>query len=304
MTANLQKLDSEPFPAHYDGETALCIVSSLVAKNISFHKMFLRSNVPPTTLRRIYRELDRPIKPATLNSVRDMQRSEIENVWCSPVTEIGDLTEDSVFKFSAGEYSKQLQALECAAEFTSEQHKDDLHAVADAYLCRGRLLQLRAYAMRVKKDELVKWRAEREKLLALAVEYYDAGLQKLENIRGRVAEIIRGKLHSNRFGVLFNKQDKATRVRDKQLIRQLRESGFLAAADRMMDYEPYNWRFARNGLLVASIMEDINECKKFWGHLYKIDKNFHEKPKGELPSLLSDSDFEFFKKNIDTIKGE
>lgn len=102
------------------------------------------------------------------------------------------------------------------------------------------------------------------------------------------------------FATTFMTEDVATRSTSEKIIKELKETTFLASCKAIIEAEPWNWMAARNGLVGASILRKTDMSKHFFTafkNSHKIFIDLDYTPAG-MPSINDDPDLEWFRTNI------
>jgi hypothetical protein len=94
----------------------------------------------------------------------------------------------------------------------------------------------------------------------------------------------------------------ATRTKDPEVVQWIQEHGLVEVAYACARREPYEWSAIRNGLVVASILRSMADCRAFHELLIAADSNFSDLdfvPMRGVKPLSQNTDLAFFLANQD-----
>jgi len=99
----------------------------------------------------------------------------------------------------------------------------------------------------------------------------------------------------------FNLCDPQERANSETIRRCFVDMDYLQIVKMVIKEDSWNWMAARNGLVAASILQDLASCGLFWDVMQKVNKSFADldfKPANELPAISRDSDLIWFVEQI------
>ena len=91
-----------------------------------------------------------------------------------------------------------------------------------------------------------------------------------------------------------------SRSTDDGIRQKILDQNFFEAAEKILQLEEWCWKAARNALVAASVMQDMEKCQYFWGLLKKAHPGFEDIDYGPngLPTIREDSDLWWFRDKL------
>jgi len=129
---------------------------------------------------------------------------------------------------------------------------------------------------------------------------YRAALDKLELLEKDNGTVLKHFLKLTCFVIYFMNLDKYTRSRSDNVRKKIIDEDFIGSAKEIIMLQQWNWKGARNGLVMASVLQNGEKCLYFWDALKKSHSCFKDPdyaPNG-LPSIRKDPDMWWFVENI------
>jgi hypothetical protein len=129
---------------------------------------------------------------------------------------------------------------------------------------------------------------------------YKSSMDKLIGESEEDVYLLKHILNLSSLAIYFMSLDKKTRSHSNDVRKKLIDEGFIGSAKEIIKLEEWNWKAARNGLIVASVLQYKEDCEHFWTALKNSHQNFVDPsytPSG-LPSILNDPDAWWFVESI------
>ena len=144
-------------------------------------------------------------------------------------------------------------------------------------------------------ENLVKASAELDKII-----------EKLKLPHNSRYKTLQHKANLAKWVISYTMKLEGTRHNDPENIKYINDNKLLETAHECVKEEPYGWSVIRNALIIASILNSIQNCRVFYNSLIKAEpdfKNLDYKPPRILnvKSLRENPDLEFFVKHHDEI---
>lgn len=215
--------------------------------------------------------------------------------------EIGDYNERRT-TLSQNKFKDYNWAKEIIFEQTLSTEKDFLALCRKRWLL-GHIAYDRAFYLKINVDKSA------NQTIARYQQAIDA-LQKASNIEEDERKTQHLKLLQDVMAAKFMRVSAQDRKQDKELHQWLKESQCIEMAIAIVEREPWNWDFCRNGLIAASILQRRDDCCTLWEKLQKIGNlsnhnnfaNLDYVPRKGVPSLKTDPDLQWFRQEILKIK--
>ena len=139
------------------------------------------------------------------------------------------------------------------------------------------------------------------KIVGSALVWYQRALKVLTNYEESSLIVQKYKIQQCLVSTKFNCCDPGRRADSEEIRRWLLDMDYLQLVETVVTEDSWNWIAARNGLVAASILQDLEKCRFFWQAMQKVSKNFKNLefiPSEWLPSIRQDSDLAWFVKQV------
>ncbi len=186
------------------------------------------------------------------------------------------------------EFSELLDILEILLKNHKNLHTDSLDA------CRLRWLLGHIYfdrAFYLYKYEELRW-------AQLALEWYEKALEGLRAQSTKDLLVQQYKLQQCIVSTRFNLCEAGKRAEHAEIRKWLRSIDYLYLVKTVLQEDAWNWMAARNGLIVASILQDAEKCEFFWKAMQQANQHFgdvHFTPGPDMPPVAQDPDLGWFR---------
>lgn len=130
-----------------------------------------------------------------------------------------------------------------------------------------------------------------------ALEAYNSALKILERQNDDRLLVQKYKLQQCIVSTNFNSCKPGTRSQNPEIRRWFKEMNYLNLVKAVIAVDSWNWIVARNGLVAASILQDMRSCLYFLEAMKQVHKQFSEfdfAPSKDLPALAKDPDLTWF----------
>ncbi|MDM8547450.1 hypothetical protein [Candidatus Venteria ishoeyi] len=130
--------------------------------------------------------------------------------------------------------------------------------------------------------------------------WYQRALIILEQTEYQALTLQRYKVCQCLVATRFNQTKPAQRQNNPELRQWLRDITYLQNVEVILNDDYWNWMVARNGLVAASILQDMDYCQKFWKIMCAVSREFEDLafvPGKEMGSILKDPDLQWFCQN-------
>jgi transcriptional regulator with XRE-family HTH domain len=156
----------------------------------------------------------------------------------------------------------------------------------------------------VAHDRAFRFADQKDENTARALSRYEQAVSRLEKITSTSAEgadrfgHLLPLLRLAHFATFFMGQPKDRRAADARVIGWIKDGKVMDAAKAAGERAPHEWSVHRNGLVMASILNDEPACRCFFERLVAADARFADLDfapnNGATPSLRKDPDLAFF----------
>lgn len=134
-----------------------------------------------------------------------------------------------------------------------------------------------------------------------ALAWYQTALKVLTYHEESSLTVQKYKIQQCIVATKFNCCERSRRAESEEIRHWLLEMDYLQLVETVVTEDSWNWVAARNGLVAASILQNLEKCRFFWQAMQKVNKSFKNLefvPSEWLPSLRRDSDLVWFVKQV------
>lgn len=191
-------------------------------------------------------------------------------------------------QYSENEFAEHLDVLESLLKNHKSIDSCELVACRVCWLL-GHIFYDRAFYLR---------KGNKLEMSELALVWYQRALDILEHHDLIVQKY---KIQQCVVSTNFNLCDPKDRLVSETIRRCFVDMDYLQIVKTVIKEDSWNWIAARNGLVAAAILQDLESCLLFWDTMQKVNKNFADfdfEPANELPAISQDSDLVWFVERI------
>ncbi len=225
--------------------------------------------------------------------IKQLHREVVKSPFPAYIEHLFELYDDWKENFSKKEFSRCLNVLEQLLLNHKALGTHELIACRVSWLL-GHTYYDRAFYL---KEPNVK------KMADSASVWYQTALEVLNRHEGKGLTVQKYKIQQCLVSTKFNCCDQNHRANSDEIRYWLLDMGYLQLVEAVVTEDTWNWVAARNGLVAASILQNLEKCRWFWQAMQKVNKNFGNLdfvPSQWLPSLRQDSDLVWFVKQVMT----
>jgi transcriptional regulator with XRE-family HTH domain len=153
----------------------------------------------------------------------------------------------------------------------------------------------------IEYDRAFYLRQDPSRSAARALAHYNAAMAALGERVEKPLMTQKHKLEQCLVSTRFNSCQPGTRAHNPKIRDWLDTLNYIDSAKAVLHESPWNWLAARNGLIVAAILQDKPACLFFWQALQSAHKQFKDpyfKPTKDLFSVAQDPDLGWFVEHV------
>lgn len=139
------------------------------------------------------------------------------------------------------------------------------------------------------------------KMVDSALDWYQEALKRLDYHLNNNLQVQKYKIQQCIVSIHFNCCKPKQRANNEDIRCWLLDMDYLKVVEKVIKEDPWNWIVARNGLIAASILRDLEKCWFFWKAMKKVNKRFADLdfvPSCDLPAIKEDVDLTWFVEQV------
>jgi transcriptional regulator with XRE-family HTH domain len=244
-----------------------------------------------STVSRIFRVPGYQGNETSNKLLKQLHKEVVKSPFPAYIEQLFELYNEWKGRFSKREFSTHISILEQLLLSHRSLGSHELIACRVSWLL-GHIYYDRAFYL--KEHEVMK-------MVESALTWYQTALKVLTYHEENSLTVQKYKIQQCLVSTKFNCYNPNHRADSEEIRHWLREMDYLQLVETVVTEDTWNWIAARNGLVAASILQNLEKCQFFWQTMQKVNKNFENLdfvPSKWLPSIRQDSDLVWFVKQV------